>query len=134
MELKLLQVKESSGEKVDSSSAVARFMKEEAKADRECFWVIHLNNSNKVIEKELISIGTLSNALAHPREIFKKAILNGSKSIVTVHNHPSEKLEPSFEDNEIWDRLEKAGEILGIQVLDNLIVTPFEEYYSKKEN
>ncbi len=134
MELKLLQVKESSGEKLNSPWAIADYMIEEAKADRECMWVLHLNNSNMLIEKELISIGTINASMSHPREIFKKAILNGSRSIATVHNHPGGKLKPSESDIEIWERIEKGGEILGIIILDNIIVTPSGGYHSKKGN
>ncbi len=134
MELKLLQVKESSGEKLNSPWAIADYMQQEAKADRECMWVLHLNNSNMLIEKELISIGTINASMSHPREIFKKAILNGAGSIATVHNHPSGKLEPSNEDNEIWEKIEKGGEILSIKVLDNIIIAPNGGYYSKKGN
>ncbi len=69
-------------------------MREEARADRECFWILHLNNRNRVIEKELISIGIGNSCLIHPREVFKKAIVNGAECIITVHNHPGGKVEP----------------------------------------
>jgi DNA repair protein RadC len=133
MKLKFLQVKESQGEKVQSPEAVRTLMSEEAMADRECFWILHLNAANQIIEKELVSVGTVNNSLAHPREVFKKAILNGASGIVTVHNHPSGQSKPSREDNIMWDRLDEAGEILGIAVLDHLILAPGGQYYSRQQ-
>lgn len=133
MELKFLQIQETLGEAVQSPDKVATIMTEEAKADRECFWVIHLNSANKIIEKELVSMGTINNSLVHPREVFKRAILNGATGIITVHNHPGGQAQPSKEDRETWKRLEKGGKLLGIEVMDHLIITPSEEYYSEKE-
>ena len=71
--IEFLQVKEASGESIHSPESLAIFMKEESKIDRECLWVLHLNIANKVIEKELVSIGTINKAVVYPREIFKKA-------------------------------------------------------------
>ncbi len=62
---------------------------------------------------------------------FKKAIVNGAKCIITVHNHPGGKPEPSCQDLEIWKKLKKSGEILGIEVMDNIILTPSGSYYSE---
>jgi DNA repair protein RadC len=131
MNLKLLRVKEASGESISSPDAVARIMREEAKADRECFWILHLNVRNMIIEKELVSIGTANSSLVHPREVFKKAIVNGAKGIITVHNHPGGSTDPSYHDLEIWKKLKKSGEILGIEVMDNIILTPSGSYYSE---
>lgn len=129
-----LQVKETIGESVSSPQLVADMMEEEAKADREYFWILHLNTANKLIEKELITIGTLNSAIVHPREVFKKAIINGAASILTVHNHPGNQNKPSNEDLKTWDNLEEAGKIIGISVIDHLIITPSGMYYSRKEN
>ena len=133
MDLKFLKVKEASGDTIRSPDIVANIMAEEAKADRECFWILHLNPANKIIEKELVSIGTVNASLVHPREVFKKAILNGATGIITVHNHPGGQTQPSNEDKAIWQRLDEAGKILSIEVLDHLIITLSGEYYSKKE-
>ena len=132
MKLKLLQIKEPSGKEVmKSAELIAGMMAEEGKADRECFWVIHLNNSFNVIEKELAHMGILTEAVVSVREIFRKAVINSTVCIVTVHNHPSGNAEPSCEDKTLWDRLAKAGDILGINVTDNLIITPNGSYYSQ---
>ena len=132
MKLKLLQIKEPTGkETMKSAKLIAEMMAEEGKADRECFWVIHLNNSLKVIEKELAHMGTLTEAAVSCREIFRKAVINSTVHIITVHNHPSGNAEPSEEDKILWERLAKAGDILGITVSDNLIITPDGSYYSQ---
>ncbi len=133
MDLKLLRVKEASRETVCSASTVAEIMKEEAMADRECFWILHLNCGNRIIEKELISIGVVNNSLVHPREVFKKAIVYGAKGIITVHNHPSDRTDPSPCDLVIWEKLRSSGEILDIEVMDNIILTPSGSYFSEKE-
>ena len=133
MELNLLQVKETSGDVVHSPNAVVGLMVEEARADRECFWVLHLNSGNKIIEKELVSMGTVNSSLVHCREVFKKAILFGATSIITVHNHPANQAQPSNEDKMIWERLDEAGRILGINVLDHLIITPSGAWYSRED-
>ncbi len=131
MNLKLLRVKEASGETICSPDTVVKIMKEEARADRECFWILHLNGGHRVIEKELVSIGVANSSLVHPREVFKKAIVNGAKCIITVHNHPGGKADPSYHDLEIWEKLKKSGEILGIEVMDNIILTPSGSYFSE---
>jgi len=130
MRLKILQVREAAGEVICSPNAVAEIMREEAKADREFFWVLHLNGKNRIIEKELVSIGSVISALVHPREVFKKAIILGATGIITCHNHPGGIPDPSPEDREIWKRLDEAGNILGISVLDHIIITASGRYYS----
>ena len=132
MRIKLLQVREASDERVTEPEDIAKLMAEEAKADRECMWVLHLNPQNQIIEKELATMGLLDCVLAEPREIFKKAIINSAQSIITVHNHPSGQKEPSDNDKKTWRNLTKAGKILGIPVLDNMIITPKGDNYSEQ--
>ncbi len=131
--MKFICVKEARGEKITDAKKVAKLMENEAKIDREAFWVLHLNTQNQVIEKELVSLGIVNCSVVHPREVFKKAILNSAAAIITVHNHPSENTQPSVEDEKIWRILNRTGEIIGIEVLDNLIITPQGAYYSKNE-
>ena len=133
MKLSILRVRETSGETIRSPDMVSNIMAEEAQADRECFWVLHLNTSNRLIEKELVSMGTADSAQVHPREVFKKAVMYGAISIITVHNHPSGQIEPSKEDRRIWSILDEAGTVLGIDVIDHMIITPTGEFYSKAE-
>lgn len=93
------------------------------KEHREHFQVLLLNSRHEVIGKETISIGSLNASIVHPREVFKPAIIASAASIILVHNHPSGDPEPSEEDIAITKRLVKAGELLGIQVLDHVIVS-----------
>ena len=132
MELKLLEVREATGIPYRTTSQIPKDMSEEAKADRECFWVLHLDGKNKLIvkEKELISMGSLTASIVHPRETFRKAIINSAAAIITVHNHPSGDPTPSSDDLKIWHRLNDAGELLGIKVLDHFVITPNGAYYS----
>ena len=132
MKLKLLQIREARGEFVTSPEEIAKIMAEDGKADRECLWVLHLNTKYQVIEKELVSMGCLDASTAHPREVFRKAVVNSSSCIVTVHNHPSGDTTPSTTDKDTWERLNKAGDILGIEVLDHVIITPNGSYYGWK--
>ena len=90
--------------------------------DREQFVCCHLDVKNRLISREVVSIGHLSAALVHPREVFKAAILSNAASIAFVHNHPSGDPEPSREDIDLTRRLVRAGELLGIPVLDHVVV------------
>jgi len=100
--------------------------------DREQFAIIHLDTKNNIIKYEVVSVGILNASIIHPREIFKSAIKESSNSIILVHNHPSGDPEPSGEDEEITERLKKAGELLNIPVLDHVIIGAG-SYYSFKE-
>lgn len=87
------------------------------------FWVLHLNNSNKVIEKQQISKGGITGTLVDLRIIFKKALELLSTAIILAHNHPSGKLKPSSADCQITQKIKTAAHTLDIKVLDHLIVT-----------
>ncbi|MCL5667358.1 MAG: DNA repair protein RadC [Patescibacteria group bacterium] len=102
------------------------------KAEKEHFCVFHMDTQNKIINREIVSIGTLNASLIHPRECFKTAIRQNCCSVIFVHNHPSGSLEPSAEDITVTKRLKNAGELLGIEVLDHIIITN-ESYFSLKE-
>ncbi len=92
---------------------------------KEEFHIVTLNTKNQVIATHQISIGTLDASLVHPREVFRAAIKDAASSIILVHNHPSGDPTPSREDHAVTERLEKSGEMIGINVLDHIIVTPF---------
>jgi DNA repair protein RadC len=134
MRLKILAIREPNGLSLLSPQHAANAMSVEAKADRECFWVLHLSSNHRVIDKELVAIGTINSTLIHPREVFKKAIVSSAVTIITVHNHPSGNLAPSPEDEVLWKRLDRAGKLIGIATLDHLIVGPAGGYYSQREN
>ena len=102
---------------------IAAFLKDEmAGLDREHFVSLHLDVKNRLVSRELVSVGHLTAALVHPREVFKAAILANAATVAFAHNHPSGDPEPSREDQELTRRLVKAGEILGIQVLDHVVI------------
>jgi DNA repair protein RadC len=87
------------------------------------FWILFLNNSNKVLFKEQLSKGGLTGTVVDVRVVFNKAIALLSTAIILCHNHPSGKLQPSNADKLITNKLKAAGETLDIKVLDHLIVT-----------
>ena len=89
---------------------------------KEHFIIILLNTRNQVIGKEPISIGSLNTSIVHPREVFKAAISASSATIILVHNHPSGDPQPSEDDIKLTKRLVEAGEIVGIEILDHIII------------
>jgi len=106
-----------------SPDEVAAVMKSKLKGKKkEHFWVICLDTRNRLINYRPVSIGSLDTSIVHPREVFKEAISSSAASVIFVHNHPSGDPEPSKEDVELTNRLAKAGEIIGIDVLDHIIV------------
>lgn len=99
---------------------------------REEFIILLLNTKNNVISAKTIFTGTLNQALIHPREIFREAVLSGASSIILSHNHPSGDPTPSEEDISITLKLIEAGRNIGIKVLDHLIIGHL-KYISLKE-
>ena len=90
--------------------------------DKEAFVVAFLNTKNRVIDHEVVSVGTINSSIVHPREVFRNAIINKANSVILCHNHPSGDLTPSAEDINITERLKETGNLLGIRVLDHLII------------
>lgn len=88
---------------------------------RERFVVFWLDASNKVVGFEIVTEGTLNSSLAHPREIFRGAIVATAAAIIVAHNHPSGNTEPSTEDMEITRQLVESGKTIGIPVHDHVI-------------
>lgn len=89
---------------------------------REIFKGVFLNTKNAVIRIVDVSIGTLDASLVSPRELFRQAIRDGCKSVIIAHNHPSGDPTPSPEDRLVTHRLVKAGEIIGIDILDHVVI------------
>ncbi len=90
--------------------------------DREHFRVLLLNTKHQVLRVATVSVGGLNSAQVHPREVFKEAIRCGAAAIILVHNHPSGDPTPSTDDRQITDRLQAAGTLIGIPVLDHIII------------
>ena len=99
---------------------------------KEHFVAIFLNARNQVIKTDTISMGSLNASLVHPREVFAPAVGISAASVILGHNHPSGDVTPSREDIELTRRMVQAGEIMGIEVVDHLIVAS-DKFLSMKE-
>lgn len=114
----------------DADALVRQFLEE---LDREAMIVVALNAKSEPTYLQVISTGSLSSSIVHPREVFKVAILSNAYSILLAHNHPSGDTKPSQEDLNITKRIKEASDIMGVPLLDHLIIGD-EGYYSFKEN
>ena len=99
---------------------------------KEHFLCLYLNARNQLIHKEIISIGSLSASIVHPREVFGVAVSHTAASIILAHNHPSGDVTPSSDDIALTRRLRSAGELMGIEILDHIIIGAM-DYLSLKE-
>ncbi|HEV8129891.1 MAG TPA: JAB domain-containing protein [Acidobacteriota bacterium] len=88
----------------------------------EIFVLLLLNGKNRVLRDEVISQGSLTASLVHPREAFTPAVRHSAAAVIFLHNHPSGDPEPSTEDRQITQRLVECGHLLGVRVLDHIIV------------
>jgi DNA repair protein RadC len=102
-------------------------------ADREVFVIAMLTIRHRVLGLHTVSVGCLTSNLVHPREVFKPAILAGSAALLVAHNHPSGDPEPSAEDVALTRRLVSAGQLLGIEILDHLVLGEAGRYVSLRE-
>jgi len=108
---------------IKSSVDVSKLLMQQMRClKKEVFKVVMLNTRNHVIKIVEISVGSLSSSLVHPREVFVDAVKCSCASVILVHNHPSGDPEPSNDDIVTTDRLVKAGEIVGIKVLDHIVI------------
>jgi DNA repair protein RadC len=101
--------------------------------DREHFWALALNTKNQLIRIIEVSVGSLNASIVHPRELFKEAVKVSAASVVVVHNHPSGDPTPSGADIQLTRRLVKAGDVLGIEVLDHVVVGDGGEHASLRD-
>ena len=101
--------------------------------DREQFYAIGLNTKNKIIFIELSTIGTLDQANPHPREIARRALTEGARSIIIAHNHPSGDPKPSQEDFIFTNRVRDGLKFLDIELTDHIILGELDTFYSFKE-
>ncbi|KMK74816.1 hypothetical protein AB990_19410 [Alkalihalobacillus pseudalcaliphilus] len=103
-----------------------RFLKQEH------FIALYLNTKNQVLHRQTLFIGSLNASIVHPREVFKEALKRSAASLICLHNHPSGDPTPSKEDIEVTRRLQQAGQVLGIEMLDHVIIGD-RKYMSLKE-
>ena len=118
------KAREEQPEAVKRAADVYKHLYKYANESREHFIALTLDGASRIIETRVISIGTLSQSLVHPREVFRPAIQDNAAGIIVAHNHPSGTLLPSRADNSVTNRLREAGQILGVDLLDHLIITP----------
>lgn len=123
-----MEIKDHNGKITSTSADIAVLIHsiisatEEYEQDKEHFFCIGLNVKNRVKYIDLVSLGTLTNCLVHPREVFRLAVMRGVASIICAHNHPGGDPEPSREDFAVTKKLKEAGETLGIKVIDHVII------------
>lgn len=118
---------------IKTSQDVANlFMPEMRYLKKEHFKGIYLDSKNKVMKEENISVGSLNASIIHPREVLRTAISEAAAAIILVHNHPSGDPSPSKDDIELTKRLIEAGNLMGIEVLDHIIIGD-DRYISLKE-
>lgn len=122
------------GQPVRSAIDVTRLVRELiGDADREHFVALYLNARHFVTHVHVVSRGSSQSAPVHPREVFKGAYLANAAALVVAHNHPSGDVNPSPDDRAITERLREAGQLLGIELLDSVIVGPGREFFSAAE-
>lgn len=141
--LRVLMVRDASPIKPGASGpAVANCAREVAEIarrfipqgeEREHFLAVMLDARRNVKGVSVISIGTLSASLVHPREMFRPAIVAGAAAVVAVHNHPSGDCAPSSADRDVTRRLQRAGELLGIPLVDHVVIAGADSFYSFRE-
>jgi DNA repair protein RadC len=120
---RLAAISEESKPQIRSPDDVAKLMMADLRYEtREHLYALILDVRNQVRHRRLISTGTLTESLVHPREVFKEAIKFSAAGIILVHNHPSGDPSPSPEDRATTRRLMEAGQIVGIDVLDHIII------------
>lgn len=113
---------------IDTAKKAAALVPELQYAKQEHLVVLSLDGANRLIQKRIVSVGTLNASLVHPREVFADPITDRAASIIVIHNHPSGTLVPSSADKQITKRLQEAGKLLGIHLLDHVIVTKNSHY------
>ncbi|MCK4575947.1 DNA repair protein RadC [candidate division WOR-3 bacterium] len=107
---------------LNSPGDVYSYLSNTGKLDKEVMHGLYLDVKNKLLKDEIISIGTVSCSLVHPREVFKPAFVNSSVGVILVHNHPSGDPEPSKEDIALTKRLKKVSEYISIELLDHIVI------------
>jgi DNA repair protein RadC len=108
---------------VRNAKQAYQYMKSMGTAQKEQLRGLYLNSQYQVIHDEVISIGSLTSNIVHPREVFQPAIERGAVAVIVAHNHPSGRVEATNADIQITEQLVAAGDILGIELLDHLIIT-----------
>ena len=123
-----------SKEPMNNPDAAIRVMNEFlSQMDRELFCIVNLQADLTSINMNIVSVGSLNEALINPREIFKSAILSNAHSMMLIHNHPSGNLTPSTSDIQTTARMQELGELMGISLVDHIITGRDGNYYSFRD-
>ena len=131
---KRVQIKQAERRQVVSSETACEILRPLiGDIEKEEFWAVYLNQSNRVIRKEMLSAGGLTGTYVDVRLIMKGALLCNATGMIISHNHPSGNEKPSGEDNRITEQVKKAAETLNIRLIDHVIVTS-NTYYSYMDN
>ena len=131
---KRVQIKQAERRQIISSETACEILRPLiGDVEKEEFWAICLNQSNRIIRKERLSVGGIACTYVDIRLIMKEAILCNATGLIIAHNHPSGNEKPSGEDNRITEQVKKAAETLNIRLIDHVIITS-NTYYSYVEN
>ena len=123
-----------SNEPMNNPDVAIRVMNEFlSQMDRELFCIVNLQADLTPINMNIVSVGSLNEALINPREIFKSAILSNAHSMMLIHNHPSGNLTPSTSDIQTTARMQELGELMGISLVDHIITGRNGNYYSFRD-
>jgi len=128
--LSLVKVK---GQHITKAIDIKFILTPYAAEEQEYFLLITLNSSHEVIKIHEVTKGLLNRTLVHPREIFRRALLDNAASIIVAHNHPSGSVDPSPEDKEITTLINESARLMGITLLDHVIIGA-DNYYSFRED
>lgn len=120
------------GKRIGKPSDLIPFVNHYAMQEQEHFICVTLNGANEIIKIRTVSVGTINKTMVHPREVFTGAIKDMASAVILCHNHPSGSCIPSNDDIETTHRMVEAGECLGIQILDHIIITT-RGFFSLKE-
>jgi DNA repair protein RadC len=122
VKVSLLTCREAETGTMANSNAFALYCRDMQDLAQESFQVLTLNQKNMILDRHLISLGSLSACAVHPREVLRPAILNSAAAICILHNHPSGDPKPSNDDQAMTKRIKSACELMGINLLDHIII------------
>ena len=119
----LIKEKAQAYERIKSPQNVFEHLAEYIDKEQEYFLLLTLAQNSRIIDTHEVTIGILNQSLAHPREIFRRAILDNASGIIVAHNHPSGEPTPSSADSAVTRRLKEVGNVIGIELLDHVIIS-----------
>ncbi|MEQ1634226.1 MAG: DNA repair protein RadC [Planctomycetota bacterium] len=120
---RLLEARLRPGTAVRCGRDIASIVRESVRGTRrETFFVLLLDARHRILSLRVVSTGSVDSAMVHPREVFSAAVREGASAVVVAHNHPSGDPTPSAEDRAVTLRLQEAGELIGIELLDHVVV------------